>query len=78
MISCVGPQFYHVMEVYGRSVNRALGCGCLPPFERLLQVVQGAGDLVGKQFALFAKNDVLVIGKRKFATSAEALPQQHG
>jgi hypothetical protein len=54
-----------------------LGRGRLPPFEGLLQVVQGASDLVGKVLALLAKNDVLVIGKREFATSAEALPQKH-
>jgi hypothetical protein len=54
-----------------------LGRGRLPPFEGLLQVVQGASYLVGKVFALLAKNDVLVIGKREFATSAEALPQKH-
>jgi hypothetical protein len=49
------------MDVYGRSAT--LGCGRLPPFEGLLEVVQSAGNLVGKHFTLFAKNDVLVIGK---------------
>jgi hypothetical protein len=52
--------------------------GCLPAFERLLKIVQSTGDLVGEVFALFAENDVLVIRKRKFAASTEALPQQQG
>jgi hypothetical protein len=50
----------------------------LSAFEGFLQVVQRAGDLVGEVFALFAQNDVLVIGKREFAAPAEALPQKQG
>jgi hypothetical protein len=53
-----------------------LGRGCLPAFKGLLQVVEGPGDLVGKVFALFAKNDVFVIGEREFTAPAEALPQK--
>jgi hypothetical protein len=49
----------------------------LPAFEGFLQVVQRAGDLVGEVLALFAQNDVLMIGKREFAAPAEALPQKH-
>jgi hypothetical protein len=55
----------------------ALGRGRLPPFQGLLEVVQSAGNLVGKLFTLFAEDDVLVIGKRELAAPAEALPQQH-
>jgi hypothetical protein len=63
--------------VYGRIGKAALGRGCLPPFEGLLQVIEGPRNLVGKVFTLFAKNDVLVIGKREFAAPTEALPQKH-
>jgi hypothetical protein len=52
--------------------------GCLPAFERLLEIVERTGDLVGEIFALFAENNVLVIRKRKLAPSTEALPQQQG
>jgi hypothetical protein len=62
----------------GKIGEAALGRGCLPPFERLLKIVQRTSDLVGEVFALFAENDVLVIRKRKVGTSTEALPQKHG
>ena len=51
--------------------------GRLPSLEGLLQVIQSAGNLVGKRFTLFAKNDVLMIGKWEFAAPAQTLPQQH-
>ena len=42
-----------------------------------MEVVQRARDLVRKVFALFTLNYVLVVGKRKFAATADALPQKH-
>ncbi len=65
------------MEVYGRLVKAALGYGAATAFEGFLQVVQRPRDLISEVFALFAENDVLVIGKCQFRTTAEARPQQH-
>jgi hypothetical protein len=56
---------------------KTLGSSCLTPVDGFLQIVQREGDLVCERFALFAQNDVLMICKREFAASAQALPQKH-
>ena len=49
----------------------------MPAFEGLLEIIQGAGNLVRQRFALFTQNDMLVIGVCKVDASTKALPQNH-